>query len=85
GGAMDLASGARRLIVTMTHTNREGSPKVVPKCTLPLTAKEAVDTLITDLAVFRFGQGAMRLTKVLGNSSVAEIRAKTAADFSIDL
>ena len=42
GGAMDLASGAKRLIITMTHTNRDGSPKVVPECGLPLTTRSAV-------------------------------------------
>src|SRR5678810_924550 len=51
GGAMDLASGARRLIITMAHTENDGRSKLVPTCTLPLTAAGAVDVLITDLAV----------------------------------
>ena len=51
GGAIDLASGAKRLIVTMTHNSRDGSSKIVPSCTLPLTATDAVDAIITELAV----------------------------------
>jgi len=85
GGAMDLASGANRLIVTMTHTNRGGASKVVNECTLPLTAARAVDVLITDLAVFRFADGAMHLVKVMPNASVDEIRAKTTARFELAL
>ena len=54
GGAMDLASGAQKLIITMTHCKRDGGAKIVPRCTLPLTAAAAVDMLITELAVFRF-------------------------------
>lgn len=52
GGAMDLASGAKRLIITMSHLNKDGSSKVVRECDLQLTAFHVVDTLITDLAVF---------------------------------
>lgn len=85
GGAMDLASGAKKLIVTMTHTNRGGGSKVVNECTLPLTAARAVDVLITDLGVFRFADGAMTLTKTMPNISVDEIRARTDADFAVVL
>ena len=85
GGAMDLASGANRLIVTMTHTNRGGESKVVDQCSLPLTAARAVDVLITDLAVFRFADGAMHLVKVMPNASVDEIREKTTARFELAL
>lgn len=81
GGAMDLASGARRLIVTMTHTNNDGSPKLVPECTLPLTALAAVDLVITDLAVFAFEAGNLRLLEVMPGASIDEVRAKTAARF----
>ncbi|MEZ4735183.1 MAG: 3-oxoacid CoA-transferase [Caldilineaceae bacterium] len=85
GGAMDLASGAERLIVTMEHTTREGEPKVVPACTLPLTATAAVDLLITDLAVFRFTDGQLTLTELMPGATLAEVRAKTAATFVVQL
>ena len=83
GGAMDLASGARRLIVTMTHASRDGAPKIVPSCTLPLTATNAVDVIITDLAVFRFPEGRLTLTELMPDASLEEIKTSTAAHFDI--
>lgn len=85
GGAMDLATGAGRLIVTMTHTNRDGSPKLVKRCTLPLTAEGAVDTLITDLAVFTFREGRLTLTELMPGASLAQVRARTEAAFVEDV
>ena len=83
GGAMDLASGARRLIITMTHNDRDGSPKIVPSCSLPLTAVAAVDLLITELAVFAFGAGEMRLVELMPGAGLDEVKAKTAAAFRV--
>ena len=80
GGAMDLASGARRLIITMTHCNRDGSPKLVSECSLPLTAVAAVDLVITELAVFAFDDG-MRLVELMPGATLDEARAKTGASF----
>ncbi len=82
GGAMDLASGAGRLIVTMTHCDRNGNSKVVQKCSLPLTARNAVDVLITDLAVFNFDDSGMRLVKLLPGVTEDEVRQKTTAKYN---
>ncbi|MGA9521288.1 MAG: 3-oxoacid CoA-transferase [Myxococcaceae bacterium] len=81
GGAMDLATGAKRLIVTMSHTAPDGSSKVVPECKLPLTAHEVVDVLITDLAVFRMLEGKLTLVEVMPGATLDEVRAKTTAPF----
>ena len=85
GGAMDLALGAGRLIVTMTHCDRSGRSKLVPSCTLPLTARQAVDVLITDLAVFRYVEGVLTLTGLMPGVAVDEVRAKTEAAFAVAL
>jgi len=87
GGAMDLASGARRLIVTMNHTEADGRPKIVSRCTLPLTAPGAVDLVITELAVFGFDQGRLRLLELMPGASLDEVRARTGAlfDFSTSI
>ena len=81
GGAMDLATGARKLIVAMTHTTRDGLPKIVPRCTLPLTTRGQVDMVITDKAVFRFVDGALHLVQLMGTATLDEVRATTSAPF----
>lgn len=85
GGAMDLASGAEKLIITMEHTTNDGKPKIVPSCTLPLTAIGAVDVIITDLAIFRFLDGKLTLTALMPGATLEEVREKTAANFAIKL
>ena len=85
GGAMDLASGAKRLVVTMTHTTRDGRAKLVPKCTLALTATNSVDVVITELAVFRFLEDRLTLTEMMAGVTLEEVRAKTEAKFEIAL
>jgi 3-oxoacid CoA-transferase len=85
GGAMDLAEGAKRLIITMTHTDKDGRPKLVPQCDLPLTAAQAVDLLITELGVFEWSTGKLTLIEVMPGSSLEEIRARTSANFQIAL
>ena len=85
GGAMDLASGADRLIITMFHTDKLGNSKVVPKCDLPLTAREEVDVLVTDLAVFRFNRGRMILVSLMPGVSEAKVAEATDAQYEVDL
>ncbi|NIB40382.1 3-oxoacid CoA-transferase subunit B [Pseudomaricurvus alkylphenolicus] len=85
GGAMDLASGADKLVVTMLHTDKQGNTKVKRRCDLPLTAKGVVDVLITDLAVFHFRRGRMTLVRLLPGVSVEQVRECTEAEFDLDL
>ncbi|MDA0347368.1 MAG: 3-oxoacid CoA-transferase [Verrucomicrobia bacterium] len=81
GGAMDLASGAKRLIVTLKHTGKNGESKVVPQCTLPLTAKHAVSMIITDLAVFNFENDVLTLIEMMPGASLEDVRNNTEAKF----
>lgn len=85
GGAMDLASGAKKLIITMTHTNPDGSSKIVPSCRLPLTAMKAVDMVITDLAVFNFESAQLTLIELMPGVTLEEVKAKTEAGFEVKL
>lgn len=81
GGAMDLASGAKRLIVMMTHTDKDGSPKILKECTLPLTATGVVDVIITDLAVFVYEEGGLVLTELMPETTLDSVRSHTSASF----
>jgi 3-oxoacid CoA-transferase len=81
GGAMDLASGAKKLIITLIHTDPDGTSKIVPECKLPLTAHEVVDMIITDLAVFTFEDGPLTLKELMPGATLEEVRAKTTAKF----
>ncbi len=81
GGAMDLASGAKKLIITMTHADPDGTSKIVPQCSLPLTAHGVVDMIITDLAVFVFEGDQMVLKELMPGTTLEEVRSKTKARF----
>jgi 3-oxoacid CoA-transferase len=81
GGAMDLAVGARRVIVTMTSTTPDREPKMVRECAYPLTARSAVDVVVTELAVFRIRSGALYLTELLDDASIDDVEAVTDASF----
>ena len=77
GGAMDIAVGARRLIVTMEHTTKNGAPKIVKTCTYPITALECVHTIITDLAVIEVQPGGLVLLEVAPGLTPADVQKVT--------
>ena len=85
GGAMDLASGVRKLIVTMMHTSRDGAAKIVPECALPLTAVGTVSVIVTELAKFRFVDGKLTLVDVMPGATLDEVRARTTAHFEVSI
>ncbi|SIR21438.1 3-oxoacid CoA-transferase subunit B [Rhizobium sp. RU35A] len=87
GGAMDLVAGVKRVVVVMEHEAR-GEPKLLTRCTLPLTGQRVADLLITDLGVFtlaRRGEESLVLVELAPDVTVDEIRAKTQASFSVAL
>ncbi|HEU4723828.1 MAG TPA: CoA transferase subunit B [Candidatus Eisenbacteria bacterium] len=84
GGAMDLVAGAKRVVVTMLHTAKDGSSKVLKQCTLPLTGKKVVDLIITDLAVMEVTPQGLRLLERAPDVTVEQVRAATEADLILD-
>jgi 3-oxoadipate CoA-transferase beta subunit len=79
GGAMDIAAGAKRLIVCMEHTTREGAPKIVRQCTYPLTGLACVDTIVTDLAVIDVKPEGLMLREIAPGWGVEELQKLTEA------
>lgn len=83
GGAMDLVANIKRVVVLMSHNSKDGSPKLVDKCTLPLTGVNVVDRVITDLGVFDIIDNKMYLIKKPDNVSVEEIKQKSSAKIEV--
>ena len=83
GGAMDLAVGARKLIIAMAHRTREGAPRIVAECEYPLTAPRCVDVIITDLAVIDVGAGGLTLRETAPGVSPAEVVEASGAPLAV--
>lgn len=79
GGAMDLAAGARKVIIAMEHTTKEGAPKILKKCTLPLTAANEVDYIVTELGVMKVTKDGIVLKELASGVTVEGIQSKTEA------
>ncbi len=84
GGAMDLVAGVKRVVVVMEHTNKAGDSKILHECSLPLTGKQCVDLIITDLCVFQVERGTgLTLIEVAPEVTLEEVQTKTQASFAV--
>ena len=79
GGAMDLVSGAKKVIVAMEHTSKDGTPKLLNKCTFPLTAMKCVSTVVTELCIIECKDGKFVVTGMASGITKEELQAKTEA------
>lgn len=83
GGGMELAEKAKKVIVLMSHTNKNGEPKILQECSLPLTARECVDLIITDMAVIEVRDSGLMLTEVMEPFTVQQVIESTGAPLAI--
>ncbi len=83
GGAMDLVAGVKRVVVITDHNAKDGSPKLLHKCNLPLTGTGVVNKIITDIAVFEVGSDALILTDLAPGITVDDVKSRTEANFTV--
>jgi 3-oxoacid CoA-transferase B subunit len=84
GGAMDLVAGAKRVIIAMEHTTRDGGHKILDRCTLPLTGLGVVDLIVTEMAVMEVTDRGLVLKEVAGDTTVHDVKAATGAELLIE-
>ena len=85
GGAMDLVAGVRRIVAIMDHTAKDGSPKILKECDLPLTGKAVIDMIITDLCVFEIKNSRMHLIELAPGVTQEDVANKTTGEFTVAL
>ncbi len=83
GGAMDLVAGAKRVIIAMEHTTREGGPKILDRCTLPFTGLKVVNLIVTEMAVIDVTPGGLVLREIAADTTVEKVKAATGAALTV--
>jgi 3-oxoacid CoA-transferase B subunit len=83
GGAMDLVAGAKRVVIAMEHTTRDGGHKILPKCTLPLTGMKVVNQIVTELAVIDVTRDGLLLKEIASDTTLEAVKAATGAKLTV--
>src|SRR6266849_2667243 len=84
GGAMDLVAGAKRVVIAMEHTTKDGGHKILPQCTLPLTGMNVVNLIVTELAVIEVTPRGLVLKEIASDTTVDNVRSATGADLIVE-